>query len=1140
MPSAGRRVYRTIKGSVAWHYCANCSDWPTLGFTEVESAGVPGGGHACAECQAKERAGKCNSITRPPVGRRVAVLDIRLPFRFKTFLQARPFEADLVRPHLEELRRDGPTGAEWRKLLDDHGLDSVWFQVYRQNPRNPVDHQVRHLHKRVDVEPGASPTPPPDEPSQRSGRSGLVVVTTYFPKATSARAESEIAQKTTDFLERLGGIPEVGKRVRGHGQHWAYRTVSARGEEYDDLDAVKKVFVPPRHSSSCGVTLDGGDSGGCGLTLPSMDSGIYPPPAPSPGPSPPAAPTSVTATAKCGAIRVGWSSALETITRYIVRTLDGAVVADLQDGTLTATDVSAPAGVDQQYQVTAWNAAGESPPSAPSNPARASGPPGETSITDCRTFDARVELEWAAPADDGGEPITANDAVAYLADGTPPVEVQTVSVGPTQKWVEFPGLTNGTRYLFVVFAVNTCGRGAGTTNLAITTPYAILGPPKNVVLSIASGGGLLVTWENPDPSPGTPVTAYRVTIDPAGQLVQVPATTTSYVFFPPQATPGATNTATVRALNPPGDESPPATSNPVTLVTVPDPPTSVTAVSTGVTSPGLRVTWQAPAVTGGSPLTGFEVKLLPGAFTRTYGSAVTDATLVPPDVTLGVEYTATVYAINSFGTSAGATSNSATPVGLPGPPLNVTAVAIITSGGVRVSWDPPVSNGGSPLVEYVVSTSPGATTVVVPAPTADAVLTALTNGVTYTFTVRAKNVHGGGALSDPSNPATPIGRPDSPTNVVATPGDGSAQVTWSAPAFDGGSPLTEYLIHASPSGTVVSIPPGATTAMVSPLPNGTPCSFTVSAKNIAGEGPLSGASNTVTPTRVNLGVQMTASADPLVADSSLTYTVVVSNLESTPVSNVQLVITRSPDTIGVSVSPSQGTYTGTHVITCELGTIAGGSSATVNVVVTPIAPTASLPASATVSTGVLDADPSDDSAVVTTAVVNAPGTVYIDVRDAALVPSAATLVQAGDTVQWNFLGPGVHSATDATGLGLFDSGPVSPVAYSRTQLIAAGTYAYVDSASAMTGTVEVPLQLSSVGPNIQVSWASLNAPAGYVYDVQVLEPGPGPFVDWEVGTTQRQRNYNPAVAGEYRFRSRLRNTANGSTSGWSPEGAITV
>lgn len=94
-------------------------------------------------------------------------------------------------------------------------------------------------------------------------------------------------------------------------------------------------------------------------------------------------------------------------------------------------------------------------------------------------------------------------------------------------------------------------------------------------------------------------------------------------------------------------------------------------------------------------------------------------------------------------------------------------------------------------------------------------------------------------------------KPGAPLNPVAIRGNAKAKVTFSAPASNGGGVITGY--------TVISNPPGGhddnagSTALihtVSGLTNGTPYTFTVTATNIAGTGPQSLASNSVTPSTV--------------------------------------------------------------------------------------------------------------------------------------------------------------------------------------------------------------------------------------------------------------------------------------------------
>ncbi len=90
--------------------------------------------------------------------------------------------------------------------------------------------------------------------------------------------------------------------------------------------------------------------------------------------------------------------------------------------------------------------------------------------------------------------------------------------------------------------------------------------------------------------------------------------------------------------------------------------------------------------------------------------------------------------------------------------------------------------------------------------------------------------------------------PGAPTGLTATPGNGTATLSWSAPSSDGGSPVTGYLIEGgtSPSATSVSDLVGGTTATLSGLTSGTVYYFRVDAQNQNGDS--AAATVTVTPT----------------------------------------------------------------------------------------------------------------------------------------------------------------------------------------------------------------------------------------------------------------------------------------------------
>jgi hypothetical protein len=113
--------------------------------------------------------------------------------------------------------------------------------------------------------------------------------------------------------------------------------------------------------------------------------------------------------------------------------------------------------------------------------------------------------------------------------------------------------------------------------------------------------------------------------------------------------------------------------------------------------------------------------------------------------------------------------------------------------------------------------------------------------------------------------------PGTPAQVGASPGNASANLTWSAPS-SGGSPITSYTItpyigtQAQPP-TVVTAP--ATSAAVSGLVNGTTYTFTVSATNAVGTGPASAATGLVTPSPEPQGEWSSVQNWPLEAISSI-------------------------------------------------------------------------------------------------------------------------------------------------------------------------------------------------------------------------------------------------------------------------------
>jgi hypothetical protein len=116
----------------------------------------------------------------------------------------------------------------------------------------------------------------------------------------------------------------------------------------------------------------------------------------------------------------------------------------------------------------------------------------------------------------------------------------------------------------------------------------------------------------------------------------------------------------------------------------------------------------------------------------------------------------------------------------PGAPTDVTAIA--GNGEATVSWTAPVSDGGLPLVGYLVVGNDGDVLVPTDGTETTSTVTGLTNGTSYTFTVVAFNEgdNDGSPESAASNAVTPTG-PAAATTTTAP----AATATATTPAGTG-------------------------------------------------------------------------------------------------------------------------------------------------------------------------------------------------------------------------------------------------------------------------------------------------------------------------------------------------------------------
>jgi uncharacterized protein YkwD len=174
----------------------------------------------------------------------------------------------------------------------------------------------------------------------------------------------------------------------------------------------------------------------------------------------------------------------------------------------------------------------------------------------------------------------------------------------------------------------------------------------------------------------------------------------------------------------------------------------------------------------------------------------------------------------------------------PGSPSALVATAGM--GAVALTWNAALANGAV-VRSYTATANPGGQTC---ATTWErgCVIAGLTNGVSYTFTVRAVNSVGAGPLSAPSAPATPtsstVTTPGAPTALVATAGDRQASVAFTPPASTGGAAITTYQYSTDNGSTwTARTPPGpASPVTIAGLTNGVTYQLKLRAVNTAGPG----------------------------------------------------------------------------------------------------------------------------------------------------------------------------------------------------------------------------------------------------------------------------------------------------------------
>jgi hypothetical protein len=197
-------------------------------------------------------------------------------------------------------------------------------------------------------------------------------------------------------------------------------------------------------------------------------------------PTAPAAPTNVASTAGNGSASVSWtapSNGGSAITRYTITPYVGttAQAVTVVTGTPPATSTTVTGltnGTAYTFRVTATNAIGTGPASAPSNAVTPTAPvtttvPGAPTNVTASVVNRSVNLTWAAPPN-GGSGITSYTITPYI--GTTAQTPVVVTGSPPATTKKLGGFRNGVTYTFTVRATNAVGTGPESAKSNAVTP----------------------------------------------------------------------------------------------------------------------------------------------------------------------------------------------------------------------------------------------------------------------------------------------------------------------------------------------------------------------------------------------------------------------------------------------------------------------------------------------------------------------------------------------------------------------------------------------------------------------------------------------------------------------------------------------
>ncbi|MEI8322841.1 MAG: fibronectin type III domain-containing protein, partial [Actinomycetes bacterium] len=471
--------------------------------------------------------------------------------------------------------------------------------------------------------------------------------------------------------------------------------------------------------------------------------------------------------------------------------------------------------------------------------------------------DTQVALTWTAPAYAGSSAIT-DYIVQYSSNSGSTWTTFTDGVSTTTSST-VTGLTNGTSYLFKVSAVNSVGTGSAVTSSAVTpatTPSAVTA----LTITYGNTSRADLSWSAPASSGTSAITDYIITVTSTSGVVTEFAdgvstnTSVSVTGLSPSCTKNVGYTIGVRAKNDLG-------LGPDSAVYFWPGKAGAPTVNSSVSSDGqIALSWGPPSYNYSGGAVRYTIDRKAITYGQSFGeiAALTGTSYIDSGATNGVTWQYRLWTIGASGCTGSIIINPAVPSADSSAPTSVAG----TGGNelVNLTWTAPTS--GTPT-DYVVTYSTSSTGTFTTyedgvSTSTSAVVSGLTNGTTYYFKVAA--VVGGvttgtNRVSGALTPATP---PDAPTDVSGFAYGADVNLSWTAPAANGGAEVSDYVVQyaTSASGPFTTFDDGVltfTNATVTGLSASTEYFFKVAAVNRVGNSSYSMASSSVTTNSCSTG-----------------------------------------------------------------------------------------------------------------------------------------------------------------------------------------------------------------------------------------------------------------------------------------------